>query len=194
MLLFPFSVTQFTDESDRAFMEWIFVEYRGIMFYQAYDILRNDDDAEDILTECWITLCKHIKQLQRLKEKSDADLKRYIVRSVRNASLNLYKRKSRKNEVYSDKYNELANSIVETGNTIEEDIVNREEAKTLYKTLRSIPSPYYETLQMKYIDGMDDAQIGIHLGISANSVRAYVSTARRKAKKVLSEGSENEYA
>ena len=93
MILLLFPITKLTDESDRTFMERIFIEYRGIMYYQAYEILRNDMDAEDVIIECWITLCKHIKKLQEIETKSPADLKRYIARSIQNASINLKKRK-----------------------------------------------------------------------------------------------------
>jgi len=187
MLMFLFAVIELDNEKDRTFMERIYIEYRGIMYYQAYKILNNDSDAEDVISDCWITFCRHLPKLRQLDGKSSDDLKRYIARSVQNASINLKKKNIRKKEIFSDEYDVLIASAETSEQTAEEQMVEKIGIDDLKEALRSMPRQYYQALQMKYTDEMDDEQIAALLGISKSSVRAYVGTGRRLARKMLTE-------
>ncbi len=184
--MFFFALTEIKSDSDRQLIDSIYRAYRNMMFYQASLVLGNDTETEDVLTECWIALCKHVSTLRELQERSSEDLRRYLSRSVKNTALNYVKAKGRKPEVLLAQYDERLRALRGREYTAS-GRDSREKTEEIKNLFRALPIAHSEILQMKYTDRMDDKQIATHFGLQKDSVRAYVSAARRKAREVLQE-------
>lgn len=47
--------------------EVLYMEYRGLMYHIAYDILHNDQDAEDAVHNAFVKIAEHIKNFINLE-------------------------------------------------------------------------------------------------------------------------------
>ena len=51
MLMLPMAILMIEDESDRVFIERLYMEHRFLMFKKAFEIVRSPFAAEDIVSE-----------------------------------------------------------------------------------------------------------------------------------------------
>ena len=81
------------NEQDRAFVEWIYITYEKKMFAEAFDILKDQDDAKDCIHD---VVEKIITALTTFKEAQDTgSIGGLVLVTCRNHALNLYKQKAR---------------------------------------------------------------------------------------------------
>ena len=48
---------------ERSKFEQIYLEYKGLMFHVAYDILHNEQDAEDAVHQAFVKVAENIKKI-----------------------------------------------------------------------------------------------------------------------------------
>ena len=58
--MIPFCILAIEDESDRAFMESLFLQYNRLMYHEIFKITKNLDDTEDILQSSLVKLIEKI--------------------------------------------------------------------------------------------------------------------------------------
>ena len=50
---------------EKSLFEQIYLEYRGLMFHVAYEILHNEQDAEDAVHQAFVKIAENIKKIDR---------------------------------------------------------------------------------------------------------------------------------
>ena len=48
---------------EKSLFEQIYLEYRGLMFHVAYEILHNEQDAEDAVHQAFVKIAENIKKI-----------------------------------------------------------------------------------------------------------------------------------
>lgn len=89
-------------KSQEAF-KTLYYQYYKLVFFQAYMILKNKEDSEDVSQMTFIKFWDNIDQLDE-----DTSIKRYISVIARNKALDLYRQKSNRKEINDE---ELLNNI-----------------------------------------------------------------------------------
>lgn len=121
--------------------EAIYYKYKGMLFYTALNIVKNDNDAEDILQEAFIKTAKNIKLINDIESRETAS---FLIVITKNTAYDHIRK--------TTKITELPLSENEIG--INEDRLNHLVCDTEYKELisviTSIPSPYNEVLYLHY--------------------------------------------
>lgn len=121
--------------------EAIYYKYKGMLFYTALNIVKNDNDAEDILQEAFIKTAKNIKLINDIESRETAS---FLIVITKNTAYDHIRK--------TKKITELPLSENEIG--INEDRLNHLVCDTEYKELisviTSIPSPYNEVLYLHY--------------------------------------------
>lgn len=83
-------LSYFDDENDKKLFEEIYYSYRKQMTAYAISILKNQDDAEDVVHN--VFLCIAQTTWNTVKEiKNQTDLRNYLLKSVKNTCLNFIK-------------------------------------------------------------------------------------------------------
>lgn len=183
MFMIPYVILAITDEEDRSFMEQLFLQYRYIMFATANSIVCNMQDAEEIVSNACVSL---IGRLPTLRELEQYKLRSYIVYTVRNSSIDYIRQKSRHSKhFYLSDVEQVLDTVIDED--IVEDLIRRAESSALRHALHKLTTTDHDILQMKYFDQMKDAEIAEHLHIATNSVRYYLTRARRSLRKALEE-------
>ena len=68
---------------------------------------------------------------------------------------------------------------------MEDELIRQAEGQAIRQALKKIHRSERDLLQMKYFDLMSDAEIAERLHIAKNSVRYYLTKARRSLKSIL---------
>jgi RNA polymerase sigma-70 factor (ECF subfamily) len=168
---------------DKAFMLNLYNDYYGLVRKTIYSITRNANDAEDLTNDTFIKLIEKVSLIRTL---DSCRLAAYVVYTSRSVAINFIKHRDVQNKhVYYGKDLNASESIPSLGDNIEERIIQQEKIEELGNAILKLPEKYKDLLYFKYILGMNDREIAGILKIAPDSVRQYLTRARREAKKLL---------
>ncbi len=177
---------QETKEWTVADLSALYLESRSSLLSQARRMLRNDQDANEVVQEAFLKFMLAAPELDT-KERALA----YIRATINNLSLNVIRaRGSRPNLVALDSESSQERlSQIATENYIPADasISAAEDAAIIKLALSKLSPAERAALVMWEVEGRSTAEIAKELGIKESAVRHTVSRARASLRKVLSE-------
>lgn len=163
-------------EDERNLFEELYRKYSQDMYAIAFDILKNQADAEDAVHQSFLKIANNFTKISSIPRNK---IKAYIVIICRNTSSTLYnqnkrdsKRKCQLNET------EL----------VDDSFFDKESIDDLKKAIRQLPDMYKDVLYLYSLQGFSAKQTASMLGISVNNVRQRVMRAKQQLKKILERG------
>lgn len=170
-------------DDDKAFMLNLYNEYYGLVRKKIYDITHNADDAEDMINDTFIKLIEKISLLRTL---DSCKLTAYVVYTSRSVAINFIRHRDvQKNHAYYGKDMNLSDEIPSLADSIEDRIIRQEEIAELGNAILKLPEQQKNLLYFKYVLEMHDREIAGILNIAPDSVRQYLTRARRQAKELM---------
>jgi len=148
------------------------------IFNYLLKILRNREDAEDILQETFVAFYRKMNVINKETMLS------YLYRTAHNRALNLIKKRKRKQK-FSSNYSEMEHLP---------DYENEEYAKSelVRKAFSLLPEKYSILLEMQFYRKMSYKDIAVALDISERAVDSRLVRAKKKLKKIISQEMKNE--
>ena len=182
-------LSNIADNDDQAFLVGIYKDYFGFVKRTIIKITGSHNDVDDLVNDSFLKL---IEKLQTIRLLSREQLTTYIKFTARSIAINYARHRDVVNK-YVDvcAQTDLPELNVPSGPGIDEHIVQENELAELSRAITRLPEKQKNILYFKYLLDMTDEQISEVYSISANSVRTYLSRARKDAKKLMLEGIEN---
>ncbi|WP_101696937.1 RNA polymerase sigma factor [Clostridium minihomine] len=171
--MLPIYLALIESEEDKNKFEQIYTTYRKLMFYVANKILRDEQLAEDAVHSSFL---KIIQNFDKIVEIDGHKTKSYVVITVRNESINLYRSRRRKGELSLD---QMEDTFMQPFSLPQED------SGELIKAISELPVIHRDILKLKYIMNYSNEEIGSMLDISEDAVRKRLERARNKLKGIL---------
>lgn len=176
------------NEEERRFITQIYLDYRKLMYAVAMEIVRDSGIAEDMISASLIEMMEQIDALQKI---NCCNLTSYVASIVRNNSLDYIRKRDRRQTKFFLPKDEDALNQAASPENVEEAFLLRAEIAELRAAIERLSPEERMLLTMKYLDGMGDREIAGVLGVAKDSVRTYLSRARRRLRKIM-EGKEHE--
>jgi RNA polymerase sigma-70 factor (ECF subfamily) len=167
------SVTDFKQLYDTVF---------PILYRVAYRIAGSEEAAEDLCQESFFRLYE-----KNMVFPSQDEAKYWLIRVVKNASLNYAKRKERERKAYQRAFREQR-QVEESGETA---LLQKESQIEIQKALAQLPENLRMVLILKEYGELNYKEIGRTLGISEGNVKVRVFRARERLGTLLVKESEN---
>ena len=165
------------DQTTRSKLEKIYITYKKIAYWTAYNILKDSHESEDIVQDAIIKMASLIHKIDEIKCNKTRAL---FVIIVRNLSINIYnKRKNMENTSYEDI------EIVSTDLSLDEKMINLDKTKWILGILTKINPTYADILSLKYYYDYSDLEISKSIGISEGNVRVRLHRARLSIKQII---------
>lgn len=168
-----FLMTLDTEEEKRLF-EKLYRKYVKMMYNIAFSVLQNEFEAEDAVSSAFEKL---MRQKDKVPDVESDRTRVYLAVTVRNTSIDLYRKKKRMVEVPWESAEEMEKIPYVYQRDHEEDL-------GLLEDIRNLPEKYRQTLSLKYTAGYTDREIAEILNISESNVRKRIE----RAKKMLQKG------
>ncbi len=162
-----------TRESREAFYRDKIVSMEKELYYFALSILKNEQDARDVVQETLVTAWERLEQL-----RDPQSLRSWLMRVARNKAVDLIRAKSR--YVLSDRGTPERGVFF----SAEEILVNREARKELLELIGQLPKNYARILRLT-MQGLCPKEICELLGISERVRSLLVYRARKSLRKLL---------
>ena len=173
-------MTQIYDINDyvkgnNAALSYFYRQWRAELFLVAYHYLRNNQDAEDAIGDCFEKLMEMSIDYRHEKFiNQQVDLKAFILVMLRNKCLDHIKSKNNRRRIQ----NNIAHHFSNSSSGADENILNKESIKSICEVL---PNNEGRILMLHY-NGYSHEEIAKNLLISEKTVKNKISLARNKLK------------
>lgn len=147
-----------------------------VLFRVAYRIANSKEAAEDLCQDCFFRLYE-----KNIVFPSPEEAKYWLIRVVKNASLNYAKRKERERKAYQRAFREE----VKREESGESALVRKETSHEVEAALKKLPENLRIVLILKEYAEMNYKEIGRVLGISEGNVKVRVFRARERLAALL---------
>ena len=144
------------------------------IFSQAYSILGNENDAEDITQETFIRLWK----IAPVWKQDKAEITTWLYRVVKNQCID----KIRKDKKYSDE--DIKDHQDNKLNAFEK-LENKERDKKLYNAISTLPTRQKKATIMRHIYGYTNYEIADEMNISVQAVESLIARGKRAISELL---------
>lgn len=177
------------NDDDRAFMLDLYKNYYSLARKTIFSITHETKDIEDLVNDSFIKLIDRIPLIRTLDCcKTTA----YVVYTFRSVAINYIKHKKVENKhLYYCEDSDMANNPFIFEDDSETRLIRQEEIDLLRNAISMLPEKEKDLLYFKYMLEMKDNDIAEILGIAPNSVRQYLTRARRNAKKLMGKEAAN---
>lgn len=156
----------------------IYDECMQMLFKISYRIVNDEEAAEDLAHD---SLIKANEKAITFPSLNDA--KYWLIRVVKNASLNYVKRKEREHKAYEKALYEDKREA-ESGET---DLLKQESIKKAREALKKLPKNLQEVLMLREYGDMNYKEIAKVLGITEGNVKVRIFRAREQLIKIIGE-------
>lgn len=154
----------------------IYYETMQMLFKISYRIVNDEEAAEDLAHD---TLIKANEKAINFPSINDA--KYWLIRVVKNASLNYVKRKNREKKAYQKVLMEKTKPQT-SGET---DFLKAEAIKNTRDALNKLPEKLKEALILKEYSDLSYKEIGKVIGITEGNVKVRIFRARKLLEEII---------
>lgn len=172
--------------ADRQTMTELYETYEQKMFGIANAILHNDWQAEDAVHEAFVRM---VPYLSRCKDVNDEKTKILIVRVIKSAAIDIYRKNKRENTYILDSEEDW---IEDKHNPVEVYLATLSAGEMLKKIIGQLSNDDRKIIEMRCYNGMPVSDIGEILGISTDNVYKRLSRARKRVKEIIAEGEDED--
>ncbi|MBW8351161.1 RNA polymerase sigma factor [Bacillus sp. IITD106] len=168
-------------------MEELYELYEQKIYYVAFSVLNNIQQAEDTVQETFITLYQH---LEKVRSMNTQELKRYILRITKNKAIDIY-RKNKRHELFLEEYQrESPEAVDENIEKWEQNVMSEVQIDTLLTTLND---SYKQVFKYKVFYNLNYREISKLMGITEVNVRKQYERARKRILNIIGGTANDEF-
>ncbi len=164
--------------SDPADFRTIYNECMQMLFKVSFKIVNDEEAAEDLAHD---SLIKANEKAMVFPTINDA--KYWLIRVVKNASLNFVKRKSREKKAYE----KVLYEDFRKADNGEQDLLKQESINNARVALKKLPKNLQDVLLLREYADLNYKEIGKVLGITEGNVKVRIFRAREQLLKLIGE-------
>jgi RNA polymerase sigma-70 factor (ECF subfamily) len=158
---------------DRSAYYRIYELYSRSMYNVCFRIVGNEDDADDVLQEAFISAFNNLDHY-----RGDATFGAWLKRIVVNKAINVLKKKRMEPLPEDDRWD--VPEEVNESHEYEDLTVER-----VKKAIQQLPDGYRSVLSLYLLEGYDHQEIGEILGVSESTSKSQLNRAKNKLREML---------
>lgn len=159
------------EEGQENKFEKVYYQYKDLMYYIAYEVLRNERDAEDAVQEAFLRVAKNLSKIGGVGAK---ETKNFVAIITKREAMKIYTRKKKRSEVAEENF--------DTVKVSEDHVLN-----IVSLAIEKLPYKFSSLLTLKYVMGYSGKEISEITGLSENNVRQQLFQGRKRLEELLEE-------
>lgn len=161
-----FYLSMVESDEERSLIEFIYNEYRQLMYKTAFSILHNKFDAEDAVHEAFLRVIKNILKFRSYKCNENVS---YLVIIVRGISLNMINKRNNSAE--------LPDNLPDVS-SVEEITENKISYENVKNNIEKLTPALKDIATLFFVEEMSAQEISELLDVNINTVRSSVHRAK----------------
>ncbi len=174
-------IVQRVKAGDQQAFEALYRRYVSMVYRQAFKLVGNEAEAEEVVQEVFLTLYEKAKTF-----RGDSAFSTWLYRLTVNTTLMKLRRRKRSKEVaiedylpkYQDDGHHLVRPVVDWSRNPEESLLSLEVQRTLQHALDRLPPVDKAVVVLSDLDGLANKEVGKALGLSVPAVKSRLHRAR----------------
>ncbi|MBE6719937.1 MAG: sigma-70 family RNA polymerase sigma factor [Ruminococcaceae bacterium] len=159
------------NENDKSKFEIIYYEYRERMFSVAFDVVKNNEDAEDAVQNAFVGIANNMSSIgDPLSQKTLS----YVLKASKNAAINIY---NKNNKIKTVEFNDDINL---SDDDFFDEIIAKKERGEIVDAIYNLNDTYKLPLYYYFVCDMKIKDIANLLGISVSAVKVRIHRGKKK--------------
>lgn len=158
-------------DGDFRALENLYIKYRMLLFRTARSILPHNSDAEDAVHTAFV---RFMNDPARLSRFTDEENKKYLFIMVRGIALDMLEKKHRSSRLDAE-----TESAFNTSENAEANLAY----ENIKQNIKNLPAKVKNVAVLFFVQHMTEQEIADALDMNINTVRSYVSRARKILRK-----------
>ena len=175
MLAIYLSMLETNEEKNQ--FEQLYIKYKQDMYAVAYGILKNKEDAEDVVHQSFLKIADNFSKVSQIPCH---ELKAYIVIICRNTAINIY----RQNQNRAKHSTELFETEI-----VDESYFEKQNYDELLLAIKQLPQIYKDVIYLYFLQEFSAKETATQLEISSELVRQRALRAKKMLKDILERSS-----
>lgn len=168
------------NDEDRYFMIELYQNYKALLYFTAFKIMNDNFIVDEIVQEVIANLIDNIEKVKKIQHSV---MPAYLVTCIKRVCYDYIKHKkvesrynagSLDNPEFDFEYKDEKSNVLDA-------VLLKIDVEQLKNVLSKLPEKQRDLLKFKYFLGLSDLDIANIFGINKNSVRQYLTRARRAA-------------
>jgi RNA polymerase sigma-70 factor (family 1) len=168
-------------EGDEQAFSCIYHKYHRQLYFIAIKYLKDPDLAEDVVQDVFVKLWSYREHL-----KEELSVKGFLITSMRNLILNSIRNK--KAQIL--KHLDLQQKAEVSRNDVEDTVALTEYERIVETGINELSPAKQKIFRLRTLDGLDNGEISMQLGISINTVKFQFSQASKFLREYLKKNAE----
>lgn len=175
-------------EEDKQKISYIYEGYYQLMYCAAWDIVKNDDNAADIVHD---TMLKLIKNSQTISIDGEFPLKTYVTVAVKHAAIDYLRVVGKKDSMTTEDISSHWD-IEDDSTDVINAVIEKDEYERIVQYIRELPDKYKNVCYLRYVSDLNESEIAQVLNISYANVATRLHRGRKMLQKRIEEVRKNE--
>ena len=184
MLDFLSLINSLETEEQRITAANLFEKYQNAMYWIAFNVLKNDMDAEDAVMKAAENICVHIDDFSKLNED---DTKLLISSIVKNTAIDIYRRNKNFSLQSTDEYIFSEDATTTTVEDELPDLFSEFDFGLLQKYVVKLKEKYKIVLIMRYKENLSNQAISRRLNLPVSTIGTHLERAKKELRKIIEE-------
>ncbi|MCK9290225.1 MAG: RNA polymerase sigma factor [Bacteroidales bacterium] len=147
--------------------------FSGKMLRRAVQLLKNEDDAQDVLQDVFLKLWQQKEVLWQIE-----NIEAYLSQMVKNRCIDII----RSNRIISLDFAKEKELTGRSANDLNNETELRESADQIKKLIGKLPELQQRVMYLRDIEQLEYEEISKNTGLTVNAVRVNLSRARKKVR------------
>lgn len=171
-------------EAERSRFEEVYSQCRKQMIVIATSILKNEDDAEDVVHDVFYSIASSDTDILE-KLDNPQDLKNYMFKATQNRAISMIRRR----KVQRDSENKFINFNLELNDSeFVDNICDKFECESLLRAIQQLDSKYREVLYYHFVLNLSVAETAETVGRPQDTVYKQLYRGKKKLEEILIRG------
>ncbi len=162
----------------------LFEKYQNAMYWIAFNILKNDMDAEDAVMKAAENICANIDDFFTMTEN---DTKLFVSSIVKNAAIDIYRKNKKSSSQNLDEYILHESDITTTVEDELPDLFSEFDFGLLQQYVVKLKPKYKLVLIMRYKENLSNQEISRQLNLPVSTIGTHLERAKKELRKIIEE-------
>lgn len=171
-----FYLAMIEDPDDRVKFEFLYGKYRNLMYQKAYQILQDQQLAEDAVHDSFIKLAKHIAKVN-IADSPEAG--GFVMTILTNTAIDAYRKRKREQKKLADWKEAEEVAVVPN--------MDQWQGSALGEAILNLAPDYRQVILWKYAYGLSNGEIAELTGFTIAKIEKLLSRGKKKLNQLLEE-------
>jgi RNA polymerase sigma-70 factor (ECF subfamily) len=172
--MLAFYLALLDDEQSQRRFEGLYNKYRKQMLALALSILHNTHGAEDAVHEAFLCIARNMAVVSKIT--NETDMRNYLLKTAKNASLNMLSQKKRRERVIGlDSVSDIPDD------SFMQALADKFSYDDLVEVLREINRDYFDVLYYHYVMELTLLEVAKLLGRKLSTVKQQLARGKKLA-------------